>query len=105
MDSDRYALYKPEAASLPKDSQVARQYFMVQAQKLGFNVSDLEPVFRHRYAMERAKFDYWPFDRHWNKTGHGVGADEAAKQLMGDPLQPPACLQDRRNGSQTSPAF
>jgi hypothetical protein len=59
-----------------------RRYFLDQAQSLGFAVSDLDPVFRAHYARERTKFDYWPNDRHWNKTGHGVAADEAYRLLF-----------------------
>lgn len=89
MDSDRYAIYKPKLASPRKDNPEVRQYFIEQAQKLGFKVSDLDPVFRQRYAQDRTKFDYWPIDRHWSRVGHGVGADEAHRLLFasGQPQQ------------------
>jgi hypothetical protein len=90
MDSDRYALYKPGQASAPKDSPEVRRYFIEEAQRRGFKVSDLAPVFKKRFAQDRAKFDYWPVDRHWNRLGHSVGAQEAYR-LLYDPGQPNAC--------------
>ena len=83
VDADRYAIYNPPLATVPKDNPAVRRYFLDQAQKLGFAVSDLEPVFRARYARDHVKFDYWPNDRHWNRTGHGVAADEAYRLLYG----------------------
>ncbi len=83
VDSDRYAIYKPESASVPKDTPEVRRYFLDQAERLGFAASNLDPVFRARYASKHAKFDYWPNDRHWNRTGHGVAADEAYRLLFG----------------------
>ena len=83
LDSDRYAIYKPESASVPKETPEIRRYFLDQAERLGFAASNLDPVFRARYASEHAKFDYWPNDRHWNRTGHGVAADEAYRLLFG----------------------
>jgi hypothetical protein len=83
VDSDRYAIYDPRLASAPKETPDVRRYFLDRAQALGFAVSDLDPVFRARYARDRTKFDYWPIDRHWNRTGHGVAADEAYRLLFG----------------------
>jgi hypothetical protein len=83
VDSDRYAIYNPKLASAPKEQPEVRRYFLDRARKLGFAVSDLDPVFRARYARDGAKFDYWPADRHWNRTGHGVAADEAYRMLFG----------------------
>ena len=88
MDSDRYAIYKPELASKRKDDPQVRRYFIEQAQKQGFKVSDLESVFRQRYEHERIKFDHYPIDRHWNRVGHGVGAEEAYRLLLDRNLQP-----------------
>lgn len=97
MDSDRYAIYKPGLASAPKDSPEVRRYFIDEAQRRGFKVSDLEPVFKKRFAQDRAKFDYWPVDRHWNRLGHGVGAQEAHRLLYGQGQQK-ACLPDGQAG-------
>ena len=91
MDSDRYGLYKPGSASVPKDSPEVRRYFIDEALKRGFKVSDLEPVFKQRFAQDRTKFDHWPVDRHWNRIGHGVGAQEAHRLLFGQGQQQ-ACL-------------
>ena len=87
MDSDRYAIYKPDQASSPKDSPEVRRYFVERGEKLGFKVSDLEPVFRKRFSEDRTKFDHWPVDRHWNRVGHGVGAEEAYRLLYGQGQQ------------------
>jgi hypothetical protein len=83
VDSDRYAIYDPRSPSEPKETPEVRRYFLDQAQESGFAVSDLDPVFRARYARDRTKFDFWPMDRHWNRTGHSVAADEAYRLLFG----------------------
>ena len=97
MDSDRYALYKSGQASAPKDSPDVRRYFIEEALRRGFKVSDLDPVFKKRFAQDRAKFDYWPVDRHWNRLGHGMGAQEAHRLLDGDGQQA-ACLSGGQAG-------
>lgn len=97
IDTDRYAIYKAQLATPRKDSPQARQYLIDRAQELGFKVSDMEPVFRQRFAQDRTPFDHWPIDRHWNKVGHGAGADEAYRLLFQpDPRAPRGCLAAKR---------
>jgi hypothetical protein len=100
LDSDRYAIYRPDSASPRKDSADARQHLIDRARSLGFNVTDLDPVFRQRHARDRAKFDHWPIDRHWNRLGHGIAADEAYRFLF-EPGAPgaAACTVSRRDPS------
>lgn len=93
LDADRYAIYRPEQASEPKDSPRARAYLVSQAKARGFAVSDLGDVFRVEYARQRLKFDHWPVDRHWNRVGHGVAAEEAYRLLTaGDAAGASPCL-------------
>jgi hypothetical protein len=81
LDADRYAIYKPELASIPKDAPAARAYAAEEARRRGFQVIDLGPIFRERYAADHQKFDHYPIDRHWNRRGHGVAAEEAFRLL------------------------
>lgn len=100
MDSDRYAIYKPELASRPKDNPQVRQYFIEHAQALGFSISDLDPVFRQAYAKDGAKFDHWPIDRHWNRFGHGLAADEAHRLLFSQGREAHSgCLPEKKSGT------
>jgi hypothetical protein len=93
LDSDRYAIYEPKQASTAKDAPEARSYFAEEARKRGFQLQDLGPVFRRRYAQDREKFDYWPIDRHWNRRGHGIAAEESYRLLLSGPsAQHGACL-------------
>lgn len=92
LDSDRYGIYKRAAATARKDASEARRHLIARAAELGFAVSDLDPVFRERYARDQVKFDHWPVDRHWNKVGHGVAADEAYRLLTSQQAGRPACL-------------
>ena len=82
VDTDRYAIYRSELASTRKDLPAARQYLIRRARELGFAVSDLDNVFKERFAQDRVRFDYFPIDRHWNKVGHGVAAEEAFRLLV-----------------------
>ena len=81
LDSDRYAIYKPELATKRKDPPDLRNYFIEQARARGYRAVDLDPLFRSAYADRKMKFDYWPFDRHWNAVGHGMAADLAYRLL------------------------
>ena len=83
LDSDRYAIYKPEKASKRIDAPELRNYFVSEANALGYRAVDLDPVFRQAYAHDQTKFDYWPFDRHWNVVGHDVAAATAYRLLYG----------------------
>lgn len=82
LDSDRYAIYKPELATKRIDAPDLRSYFVEQARARGFHAVDLDPVFRKAYADQRLKFDYWPIDRHWNALGHDLAADQAYRALF-----------------------
>jgi hypothetical protein len=82
MDADRYAIYDPRQASAAKDTAQLRVRFMDEAQRLGYKVVDMEPLFRTEYARNRRKFDYWPFDRHWNPVGHGLAAKAVMETLF-----------------------
>jgi hypothetical protein len=95
VDSDRYAIYKADLATPRKDRADVRRYFIEQAQQRGFRVSDLEPIFKQRYAATHIKFDHYPVDRHWNRVGHAIGAEEAYRLLRarGENNQP-ACLNE-----------
>ena len=95
LDADRYALYKPELASKPKDAPEARQHLIDEAQRLGYMVKDLGPVFEQRYALTREKFDHWPIDRHWNARGHGIAADQAFELLAAGSRTSRGCLARR----------
>jgi hypothetical protein len=93
VDTDRYAIYRSDLASARKDLPAARQYLIQRGRKLGFAVSDLDTVFQERFARDHVKFDYFPIDRHWNKFGHGVAADEAYRLLVRGPTEgQAACL-------------
>ena len=81
LDADRYAIYKPELASVPKDAPPALAYAAGEARRRGFQVSELGPIFRERFARDHEKFDHYPIDRHWNQLGHRVASDEAFRLL------------------------
>mgnify|MGYP001331219050 CR=1 FL=1 len=84
LDGDRYALYDPRQASTPKDRPETRSALIAEAARRGFRVGDLGPAFRAAYRANHEKLDYWPFDRHWNRAGHGVAAAEAHRLLYGE---------------------
>ncbi len=79
VDADRYAIYDPKLASPPKDAPEVRRHLIEAARARGFNVVDLEPVFRTGYARDGLKFDHWPLDRHWNALGHRTVAQAIEK--------------------------
>ena len=98
LDSDRYAIYKPEFASRRLDDTRLRAYFLREASALGFRAVDLDPIFRQTYARDHVKFDYWPFDRHWNVVGHDIAATTAYRLLYETPGE--NCRPGRRTATQ-----
>ena len=98
LDSDRYAIYKPEQASKRIDDPRLRGYFQREATAQGFRVADLDPIFREAYARDQVKFDYWPLDRHWNGAGHDVAATTAYRLLYGTPGE--SCRPGKRIATQ-----
>jgi hypothetical protein len=94
LDSDRYALYSPDLANdhpIDGGAELSR-YLAASASARSYRVVDLGPVFAADYAMHRAKFDYWPVDRHWNRRGHGIAAASAVHALTTATPSAPACL-------------
>ena len=81
IDSDRYAMYAPRAASPSKDGAELRRLLIERGRSLGFHVIDLGPQFAAEYARTRLKVDHWPVDRHWNRRGHAVAADAVVAAL------------------------
>jgi acetyltransferase AlgX (SGNH hydrolase-like protein) len=77
VDAVRPAMYSAEtlrAAEGGYESRM-RQYFIEQAQRRGFTVLDLQPVFMRRHEQDGARFEF-PTDGHWNELGHRVVAEE-----------------------------
>jgi hypothetical protein len=91
MDSDRYQLYTGRASDV-KDAPYVREYFKQAAIARSYRVIDLGPEFAQAYSASREKFDFWPVDRHWNRLGHGMGAQIAVRELRGDARQATSCL-------------
>lgn len=82
LDDDRYPLYGLPAAN-PLDHPQLRAYFIQQARAARMHVIDLGPVFAAHFAHHHQRFDYSPFDRHWNRLGHAIAAQEAMRGVRG----------------------
>ena len=55
LDSDRYAIYKPELASKRIDDPQLRDYFQREATARGFRVADLDPIFRRSVCARQGQ--------------------------------------------------
>jgi hypothetical protein len=79
MDGFRY----PEAATNGTGTyfDLMRQAFRERAEKHGYEVIDLDPLFFADYRAYRQRFEY-PNDDHWNPTGHAI----VAKAIMASRL-------------------
>jgi hypothetical protein len=71
LDGFRY----PEAGSFYGGSYFdrMRRVFRSKAEALGYEVIDLDVSFFEHYAAHGQRFEY-PYDGHWNETGHAVAA-------------------------------
>jgi hypothetical protein len=103
VDSDRYAIYDPSAASIPKDSPDTRRRLIEHGPELGFHVVDLGPLFEAEYARSHKKLDHWPIDRHWNWRGHAVAADAVTTALFSGGAASP-CMPGLGDSSGSSSA-
>jgi hypothetical protein len=51
---------------------------MKNAEKLGFEIVDMQPVFLKHYRKYGQRFEF-PNDGHWNSLGHELFTDAIAK--------------------------
>ncbi|MCB0098096.1 MAG: hypothetical protein KDE46_20325 [Caldilineaceae bacterium] len=82
-DGERLSLYGVTTPRSVIDSPALVRHFTAEARERGYSVALLDDAFARFYATNKARLDYWPFDRHWNRHGHGVAAAEAFHALLG----------------------
>lgn len=75
VDGMRPHLYDEHGLEAAKGSYFdqMRQFFIHEARKLGYEVVDMEDIFRKHYAINRQRFEF-PTDGHWNSLGHELAA-------------------------------
>jgi hypothetical protein len=80
VDALRPAIYSEQglAAAHGSYEEQMRDYLAEQARARGYEVIDLNPVFRSRYQREQRRFEF-PTDKHWNELGHRVVAEELVR--------------------------
>lgn len=71
VDGMRRQLYDDAALESAKGSyfDLMRRYFIGAGTERGYEVIDMQPVFRDHYAHHERRFEY-PQDMHWNSLGH-----------------------------------
>lgn len=82
IDADRYAIYDQKNASIPFDSPLLKQFFIGEAKERKMTIIDLKLIFVEDYTKRKDKFDFFPNDRHWNRRGHLIAAEAAARALI-----------------------
>ncbi len=82
VDGMRPELYDTAALAAAQGSYFGRMRASLirQAKAQGFQVIDMEPVFRAAYAIDRLPFEYRN-DGHWNPHGHAVVAAAVREAL------------------------
>ena len=85
VDAPRFVLYGEEA-EYNQDSHRAlnRQYFMAVTRRLGYETLDMFPVFSDHWNTNRARFDWYPKDTHWNALGHSLCFEALVKSTRVD---------------------
>ena len=71
LDGDRSAIYEGKESTRDE----VYSYFYDRALEQGFQVVDLDIVFRRHYNEQGLRFDYYPKDGHWNFLGHQIVAE------------------------------
>ena len=75
VDGLRPHLYAQASLDAVSESYFSRMrsFFMDEAEKLGYQVVDMQPVFLSEYKRTGDRFEY-PMDGHWNSLGHRLFA-------------------------------
>ncbi len=76
LDGLRPELYDPERLAAAQDSFAAQMmtFLWTQAASQGFEVINLQPLFIAHHDETGERFEF-PFNNHWNATGHSILAD------------------------------
>lgn len=79
VDAMRPQLYQPETLSAAENSYFGRmrRHFIQEARARGYEVIDLQEVFRSDFAARGLRFEF-PKDSHWNVVGHDLVAQSVA---------------------------
>lgn len=80
LDGMRPQLYNEEILQSVTGSyyDVMRRYFIKNAEKQGFEIVDMQPVFLGHYRKYGQRFEF-PNDGHWNSLGHELFANAITK--------------------------
>ena len=84
IDADRRSIYGKSSKGIFFDSQ--RIFLMNLLNKNGFNVVDMENIFRKDYLLNKKVFNH-DIDMHWNKHGHKVVANAIKSVLQNIKLE------------------
>lgn len=60
--------------------ELSRNYFIQEAERLGFQVLDMDKIFRNHYQTEKKQFEFIN-DGHWNSTSHKIISDQISNLL------------------------
>lgn len=77
IDGMRPHLYDPALLMQAKGSyfDLMRAYFIEVAEEEGYEVIDMQPVFKNKHENEGIRFEF-PSDGHWNEAGHKLVAEQ-----------------------------
>ena len=72
------------------------RYFDIEVTRCGFEVVDLQPLFRERYALNGVRLEFTD-DAHWNAHGHltaglVIANSSTFRSLFGTLAVPPLTL-------------
>ena len=83
LDGIRPSLYSDHGLIDAKNSYQdrMRSYFSMTADRLGYEVRDMQPVFIKKNRHDGSTFEF-PRDSHWNKSGHKLVASEIERSQV-----------------------
>jgi len=101
LDGIRPSLYSDQGLIDAKNSYFdrMRSYFKMTAERLGYEVKDMQPVFIKKNRYDGSTFEF-PTDSRWNKSGHKLAASEIERsQVYKRTFQNPEKIQKTRQVS------
>jgi len=82
LDGDRSSLHPSRKDKTQASTTDDQHIFSRLAGEAGFDLLDLEPIFKRHWLAHREEFDYLPADGHWNAVAHQLAADALVTRLL-----------------------
>ena len=82
LDGDRRSFHPSQKDKTQVSNIEDHSFFIRLANEAGFDLVDMQPIFKRHWLAHREEFDYLPADGHWNAVAHKLAADALVPSLL-----------------------